>query len=207
VSRNRSGASVVQSAIGIKRWQQRVPTVDEARPARCPICKAASHPTGGALQLHGHGTRERQVRGPGGPDEAAVLVVITARRYRCVPCRTVLVVVPQEVRARRLYSASAIGFALALWGLVLATAADVRRRISPATIVGATAAAGWATLRRWTRAVKDRHLFAEAPLPPPTATLRQVAASAAATSAACADPTTRPLAIAHRAFFGAAQAA
>ena len=114
VSKNRSGASVVQSAIRIKVWQQQLPTVEEVRPGRCPACKAASCPVGRAHQLHGHGTRKRQVRGPSGPGQPAATVEILARRYRCILCGAVIVVVPQEVRARRLYSASAIGLAL-LW--------------------------------------------------------------------------------------------
>lgn len=134
-------------------------------------------------------------------------VELHVRRYRCVPCGLVSTVVPQGILARRLYSASAIGLALALWGLVLATAVQVRQRVSPATIVGATAARGWTTLRRWARAVGRKGLFPSLPTPRSGATLRQVAASAAAALAACADPTSRGLALASRAFFGAAQAA
>jgi hypothetical protein len=163
---------------------------------------------GGPIQLQGHGTRERQVRGPGGPEAPAVLVTITARRYRCVPCGAVVIVVPREVRGRRVYSASAIGFALALWGLVQATAAQVRRRVCPATILGDAAVTGWATLRRWARDVARGRLFPGVPGPPdPSATLRRVAASAASALAASADPTTRALAIERRAFLGAAHAA
>ena len=118
-----------------------------------------------------------------------------------------LIVVPREVRTRRLYSASAIGFALALWGLVNATAAKVRRRVCSETLWGDTAARGWATLRRWARAVAEQRLFCGTPLPDSGASLRRVAAAAAAVSAASADSTTRRLPIEHRAFLGAALAA
>ncbi|MDF2434667.1 MAG: hypothetical protein JWP44_4298 [Mucilaginibacter sp.] len=206
--KNRSGTSVVQSAFSIKSWQVRLPTVEEARPARCPFCGAASCPVGGSLQLQGHGTRARQVRGPGGPGEPAVTVEIVGRRYRCVACRGVIVVVPQGLLARRLYSACAIGFALAFWGLVQATAAQVRRSVCPATILGHAAVRGWATLQRWARDIARGRLFPGVPGPPdPSATLRRVAASAASALAASADPTTRALAIEHRAFLGAAHAA
>lgn len=205
--KNRSGASVVESEIEIKTWQQRLPTVEQARPARCPACEQPSCPVGGPLQLHGHGTRDRQVRGPGGPDEKATTIIVSARRYRCLCCGAVILVVPRGVRARRLYSVSAIGFALALWGLLQATAAEVRRRVNPATILGATAATGWVTLRRWARAVATKRLFPTVPLPDSGAPLRQVAASAAAALAACADATTRGLPLEQRAFFGAAHAA
>lgn len=135
------------------------------------------------------------------------MLSVTARRYRCVPCGAVLIVVPRGVRGRRVYSAGALGFALALWGLTLATAAEVRRRVSPATLVGDAAVTGWATLRRWARDIARRRLFAEVPDPGPSASLRKLAASAAAALAASADPTTRTLPLAHRAFLGAVHAA
>lgn len=207
MSENRSGRSVVQSPIDIKRWQQRPPTVAEARPTRCPACGTASCPLGGAIHLHGHGTRERQVRGPTDPAAPPALVVIAARRYRCVPCGAVILVVPRGVHGRRVYSASAIAFALALWGLVLATAAEVRRRVSPAKIVGDTAVTGWTTLRRWARDVARGRLFASAPDPPASASLRRIAAGAAAALAASADSTTRARPIEQRAFLGAAHVA
>jgi hypothetical protein len=206
MQKNRSAASVVQSLLDIKGWLQRQPTVAEVRPGCCPACGAASCPVGLAIQLHGHGTRERHVCGPTAPGAPPALVTVTARRYRCVPCGAVIIVVPREVVGRRVYSASAIGFALALWGLVLATAAEVRRRVCPATILGG-AAIGWATLRRWARDVARRRLFPKAPEPPSSGPLRGVAARAAAALAASADPTTRDLPIEDRAFLGAAHAA
>jgi hypothetical protein len=162
---------------------------------------------GGPITLHGHGTRERQVRGPLEPGGPPVLLVVLGRRYRCVPCGAVVIVVPRGVRGRRVYTASAIGFALALWGLALATAAEVRRRVSPAVQVGDTAAVGWATLRRWARDVARRRLFSSVLDPGPTASLRELAQRAATALAASADPTTRALASEHRAFLGAAQVA
>jgi hypothetical protein len=136
-----------------------------------------------------------------------VLVTIVARRYRCIPCGAVVIVVPREVRGRRVYSASAIGFALALWGLLGETAAQVRRQVCPATILGNAAVACWATLRRWARDLARGRLFPGVPAPGPSATLRRGAASAAAALAARADPTTRALPIEHRAFLGAAHVA
>jgi hypothetical protein len=205
--RNRSGASVIQSPIEIKRWLEQPPTVSEARPTRCPVCGAASCPVGGPIQVQGHGTRERQVCGPDAPGAAPGLIVVTARRYRCVRCSAVSIVVPREVQGRRLYSASAIGLALALWGLALATAAEVRRRVSPFKILGDAAVGGWVTLRRWARAVALRQLFPASPDPGGGVPLRRVAQSAAAALAASAAPTSRALALEHRAFLGAALAA
>jgi hypothetical protein len=205
--KNRSHGSVIQSAIDLKSWIARTPTVSEARPAACLGCKAASCPVGGRIQLHGHGVRQRQVRGPPGPGEDAAVVVITGRRFRCVPCGALFVVVPREVLPRRQYSASAIGLALALWGLVQATALAVRLRVSPATALGFDAMAGWVTLRRWAKAVKQQRLFSSMPAAGPSATLREVAAAAATALAASSDPTTRHLPLEQRAFLGAAHAA
>lgn len=207
LSIHRSGTSVLQSPINIKCWQLQTPTVDQARPACCPRCRTPSCPVGGAIKLHGHGTRERQVRGPRSPEQAPEMVVVQARRYLCTSCGAVVIVVPREVLARRLYSASAIGFALALWGLVLATAAEVRKKISPAKFVGDAAVTGWVTLQRWARAVARKALFSTLPHAEAEATLRQVAALAAAALAASADATTRELPMDPRAFLGAAHAA
>jgi hypothetical protein len=205
--KNRSHGSLIQSAINLKSWIERMPTVAEVRPAACLGCKAASCPVGGRIQIQGHGLRERQVRGPPGPGEAAVVFVIAGRRYRCVPCGALFLVVPREVMPRRQYSAAAIGLALALWGLVRATALAVRLRVNPAKVLGFDAMTGWVTLRRWTKAVKERRLFASVPAAGPSAMLRDVAALAATALAASADSTTRHLPLEHRAFFGAAHAA
>ena len=161
---------------------------------------------GGRLGLHGHGTRERSLFGPLDPGHPPVMVDLQARRYRCVPCTAVLTVVPCSVLARRRYSAAAIAYALALWGLVLASAAEVRRQVNPAKIVGATAAAGWAMLRRWARAVKERRLFPTTPLPP-SSSWRRVAASAAAAQAGLAGPASRARPLEQRAFEAAARPA
>ena len=134
-------------------------------------------------------------------------MVVVARRYRCVPCGAVLIVVPCEVRGRRVYSACAIGLALALWGLLEATAGQVRGRVCPAKVLGAAGVTGWATLRRWARDIRRRRLFPSSPDPDPCGSLRLVAARAASALAARADPTTRALLLEQRAFLGAAQVA
>lgn len=190
-----------------KSWWQRTPTVDEVRPARCPICGAVSSPVGGTLGLHGHGTRQRTIFGPPAPGQPPDMLDIQARRYRCVACTAVLTVVPSSVQPRRRYSTAAIALALALWGLGLVSAALVREQVNPATIVGDTAAGGWASLRRWSREVRAGKLFPTTPLPPPGSTLRQVAASAASALAGLAGPAGRARPIEQRAFEGAARAA
>lgn len=205
--RDRSAASVIQSLIDIKRWRQRRPDVAEARPARCPACGCASCPIGGPVRLHGHGSRDRQVVGPTEPEGPPVGVTISARRYQCQECGAVTIVVPAEIRGRRAYSASAIGYALALWALLGLAAPEVRRRVSPATVLGDTAAAGWASLRRWARDLARGQLLPGTFHLAPCDSLRRLAANAAAALAATADPGTRGLPIEHRAFLGAAHAA
>lgn len=207
LQKNRSLSKIIQSEISLKYWIAQTPTVAEARPAACLVCKAASCPVGGRIQIHGHGFRERQVRGPLGPGEKAVAIGVPGRRYLCVVCGAVFLVVPREVLPRRQYSAAAIGLALALWGLAKATAIAVRLQISPSTVLGFDAMTGWVTLRRWAKAVKTRCLFPSVPSAEPSLTLRTVAALAATALAASADPTTRHLPLAHRAFLGAARAA
>lgn len=181
--------------------------MDEVRPERCPSCGRASCPVGAPLALHGHGTREREIRGPAAPGLPPVSVPIVVRRYRCVRCNAVITVVPRSMLARRRYSAAAIAFALALWGLTLATAAEVRRQVSPDRVVGATAVVGWATLRRWARAVWEGRLFPRVPLPSGRPTGRQVAASAASAIAGRAGPDSRARPLKQRAFEAAARSA
>ncbi len=200
---DQSDLRIVQAALDVKRWLERPPTVDEVRPGRCPACDAPSRPAGSALGLHGHGLRERHQWGPAEFGAAAALIAILVRRYRCQPCGAVVVVVPRGLLPRRLYSAGAIALALALWGVAGLAPAEVRRRVSPFAVVGATAAAGWASLRRWSRAVRARRLFPVVRALPVEATLRQVAARATTTLAAYA-PGAGGLCLESAAFLGAA---
>lgn len=93
-------------------------------------------------------------------DAAPATAVVAVRRFRCVGCAAVIAVVPRDVEPRRHYSRPAIALALALWSMASLPAAEVRRRISPWLITGATAAAeGWVALRRWARAGRAGRLF------------------------------------------------
>jgi len=90
-----------------------------------------------------------------------------------------MVVVPADVLPGRLYSGPAIALALALWALLGMAAAAVRDRISPFSIVGATAAGRWITLRRWARDAGRGRLFATSRSPPADFTARKHAERAA----------------------------
>ncbi len=137
-----------------------MPSPSEVRPAQCMGCGAASRPHGGRLVVHGDGTRERQVRGPLTAGGSPELTSVLARRYECQSCGACMVVVPRELLPRRLYTASAIGLALALWALLGMTEAAVRTRVSPLAFVGAAAQDTWVTLRRWAGATAEGCLFA-----------------------------------------------
>jgi hypothetical protein len=46
---DRTKSRTVYSALDVKRWIADPPSVDVARPGRCPVCGAAGRPAGGAL--------------------------------------------------------------------------------------------------------------------------------------------------------------
>ena len=126
---------------------------------------------------------------------------VRARRYECQRCGACMLVVPREVLPRRLYTACAIGLALAMWALLGATETVVRARVSPLVMVGAAACGSWITLRRWAADTACGRLFATSRASPKDFTLRQQAERAAATLRALAPP---GLATAHAAFAGGA---
>lgn len=164
-----------------------------------------SRPVGQPLNLHGHGRRERQLRGPDAPGHAPDTLVIHARRHRCQPCGAVITVVPADVLPRRHYRAQAIALAFALFGLLRVTVAAVRAAVSTWPIVGASAARGWLTLRRWIDAAVRGALFVHAQTAPPEATLRAQAARVASWLAGHAPPSADG-SLAHQACQGALHA-
>jgi hypothetical protein len=135
------------------------------------------------------------------------MVVLRVRRYQCQPCGAVVTVVPRETAPGRLYTLSAVAWALALFGISRLPEQDVRRGTSPWSIVGVAAVRRWITLRRWVAAVRDRRLFGRLFRPPDGCSARQAAAQIAITTAAHASPTLATLPVPARAFFGAVQAA
>ena len=78
------------------------------------------------MQLHGHGTRSRSQRGPTAPGEAPRDGTVGVRRYQCKGCGQTSTVAPRGVVRRRLYAVTAIGMALALFGLSRYSPAAVR---------------------------------------------------------------------------------
>ena len=146
----KSNTVIVHRTLEVKSWLHRPPTVEEARPGRCPGCGVASRPVGGRLGLHGHGLRDRQVRGPLAIGDVATETVIACRRYLCTDCGAVAMVVPCGVEPRRHYSRAAICLALALWGIVGQPTTVVRIRVGTWPSRTATT---WRALPQWAAAV------------------------------------------------------
>lgn len=130
---------------------KKIPSAAAVRPAQCPCCSAPGAPIGKRVVIQGHGLRSRLLRGPLSIDGDSVEVTVWTRRYLCRRCDTVLMVVPQGVLRSHLFSAQAIGLALTLWAVHRVPAHKVRKCVSPWKKVGSTAAAGWASLRRWVK--------------------------------------------------------
>lgn len=186
---NQSQAKIVQSQLDINRWLEKTPSVEEVRPGCCPACKAPSRPPGLPLGLWGHGLRSRQLRGPLEPGGPAQLVEIPLRRYLCKSCKATVTVGPRGVLPKRLYAAGVIALALCLYGLLGWKAFCIRQKLCPWTVMGDAAPGGWATLRRWLAAVKQKKLLPAVRPCPAEFGPRQVAERAAAYCCAHAAPT------------------
>jgi hypothetical protein len=113
-------------------------------------------------------------------------------------------VAPRTAVRKRLFTAAAIGLALALWAMAQLPEAKVRERVSPWACVGSAAAAGWTALKRWVRAIQEGRLFAAVRPAPGNWSPRRVAERAATTLAALASPSNVPMEA--LAFLGAARA-
>jgi hypothetical protein len=205
--KDRSTSNFLRLAIESKLWTKETLSVNAARPAQCPACETAAR-SGRKIKIYGHGVRERQQRGPALPGEAPQVQVVSLRRYQCQGCGAVISCAPMSAQKHKHYSGSAIAWALALFGVLELTLAEVRERTSPWTITGEHNRDRWASLVRWARAVKARKLFLCVRVCPADFTLRQVSERAAMTLASMspayfstASPATSPT----HAFFGAAR--
>lgn len=177
--RRRSGEGIVYSATEIKKWAEEMPSAERARPACCSQCGAASRPIGAAVVVVGHGVRERQVRGPAQEAGEPELRTIWVRRYRCRLCGGLTTVLPRGLTARRHYSASAIGLSLCLFGMRGLSLGETRRRVCPWRAGFETER--WTTLPGWITAIAEGRLLSGVRPSPPSFSLRDHAARAAAT--------------------------
>lgn len=195
---------MIRSRIPVNQWLQHLPSVEEVRPPLCVACGAASRPAGGGLVLHGHGLRPRQLRGPTAVRAPPSLREVLARRYQCQRCVAILLVVPCEIAPRRHYAATAIALALALYGALGQSQAQVRSVISSDGTLGLCATYRWRTLSRWIDAAAARALFIALPAMPITGNRRAIAQRAAMAIGAHAPPSLPEGAPEVRAFAGAA---
>lgn len=99
----KSSPRIVHHALDVKGWLVRPPTAESARPGSCVECGAPSRLPGGGLGLHGHGLRDRQLRGPPSADAEPVWIVIACRRYVCTSCEATMTVAPRGVALQRHY--------------------------------------------------------------------------------------------------------
>ena len=156
--RGRSVSRIVHSRVNVKCWSSSTPSVGSVRPGKCVRCGVAGHPVGVGVVIQGHGLRERQILGPVTVGGAPRWLLLSVRRYRCTCCRAVMLVIPREMAARRLYSRAAIALALALFaeGVPIAT---IREQTSPWQPAGPYVATRWTSLFRWLSAASAGLLF------------------------------------------------
>jgi len=203
--KTRSTRGVVRSAVGVKSWAEKTPSVETLRPAYCPACLSPSRPVGEGLVLYGHGLRDRQLWGPPEPNAPPAARVVQVRRYECQACGAVTVVVPAETLTKRLYSAAAVAWALALFGLALLSPSAIRELVSPWRVLGNASAPRWVTLFRWCAAAAEGRLFRAVRNLPASGSARQVAEAVAVAVGAHALPSPEPPSLLVLAFLGAAR--
>jgi hypothetical protein len=204
VKRKRSPSRVVHSSVEVKFWAEHLPTVDQVRPAHCPYCGRSSRPVGGGLVLVGHGTRERQVRGPLTPGTSTLHTIIQVRRYRCRGCGAVVTVLPRGVVACRHFGAGAIGLALHAWALEKRPLNSVRESMGGRD----EEHRGWPTARRWVDAIQAGRMFGSHVRPCPQGWRRvRIAERAATTLMGLGRPVANSVDSGVQVFVGAALAA
>jgi hypothetical protein len=205
--RRRSGQGIVYSGVDVKNWVQRLPSATAVRPACCSGCGAASYPHGKAVVLVGHGTRERQVRGPCWPGEPPGILVVRIRRYLCRRCGAITTVLPQGLVERRYYSSSAIGLALLLYGVRREPMQQVREAVC-AWSVTFESPQQWNTPGKWLKAVSEQRMYSQVRPWPPSYVPRQRAERVASTLLSFAPVVSEPaLTLEEQVFVGAALAA
>jgi hypothetical protein len=174
---------IVRTQILVETWNARLPDVDEIRPQQCPSCQGRHQENGCAI--HGHGTRKRTLWGPAQMGGEPTVRVVVVRRYRCVSCRCILVVVPAEVGQHVNFTLPVILVALVTWALERVTAGAVLSQLSPSPRRGNSDPWLWSSIRRWVE--RRRVLFPQVDIPDQP-TMRETAAALVAAMAARMNP-------------------
>lgn len=204
--RRRSGQGIVHSEVDVKKWAERLPSAQAVRPRCCSGCGAASCPHGQPLVLLGHGTRERQVRGPLWPGTKPGVLMVRVRRYRCRKCGAITTVLPRGLVARRYYSGGAIALALLLLGVRGHSMQQVRGAVC-AWQVSFESPGQWNTVSQWLRAVFEKRLYPKVRPWPPAFGFRQRAERVATTLLSYAPASLGPIGLEEQVFVGAGLAA
>lgn len=144
--------------LDVNFWAKQTPDVATARPARCPCCGAPGV-ADGQITLHGHGLRQRRLRGPGEVGGDPVERVLELRRYHCQRCHAVVTVGPRGLLPGRLYTAAALVLALWLWAVGSRPDPDVRAATCPVADEGLSRPERWTTLRGWAKAAREGRLW------------------------------------------------
>ncbi len=161
---------------------------------------------GGPLNLHGHGVRDRQLRGPLDAEQPGQLLSLCVRRYQCKRCGATITVGPCGLLCRRLFVAAAIGLALCLWGHDRLDAHKVREQVNPLKYTSPYAAPGWGQLQRWVKAQLCGRLFGGIILGEVRAPLRAVAHRIAVALSTLSPPQQFEQSMARQVFLGAERA-
>ena len=133
------------------------------------------------------------------PGASPEVILFLGRRYQCQRCGAVVFVVPAQTLTKRLYSAGAIVWALALLGIKLLSPIAIRKLVSPWVGRDST----WLTVYRWAWAAAEGRLFGCVRPMPPDWPVRKVAERVATTLSAYARPRPEPPALDVLAFIGA----
>jgi len=155
----RSRRVVVHKTLDVKSWVADQPSVEAARPHRCPACKVPSRPQGEALKVWGHGSHERTILGPPDPSGAPTQRVVRVRRYFCRACDVSVTVAPAGIVPGYRYGAGAIMLGFVLWGLLMQPPGKVRSTVSPWATIGPSQQGLWRSLTRWVLGVTAGRLF------------------------------------------------
>ena len=150
----KSETSLLDLILDVKILAKLEPEIEATRPSCCAQC-GVEVGMPGALNIHGHGLRERLVLGPTEPQASPEAISVHLRRFRCIACGHVMTVLPAILARYFLYSTAAIALALWLWATVQTTQSSTRALVSPWPVRGASEADRWRSLPRWVGRAQD----------------------------------------------------
>ena len=156
LNQNESLPNLLDAILDVKLFAKMEFGVEELRPSACEKC-GTGRGCLGALRIHGHGTRPRDVWGPprspeGTPSE---ITELRLRRFRCLDCDHVMTVRPPFLARYFRYATAAIALALWLSAAMRRPATVVRAELSPWPIRGFSEPHRWRSLGRWLGRLDD----------------------------------------------------